>query len=423
MVSEIIDSSPNNTAPVLRGRPQHAAFVPTLIAAYFTVALAVLSAGVVSIPLRLSALNPAHKTQMLSLTVAIGGLVLILVTAPLGRLSDVSTSRAGMRRPFIVGGALVGAFGMFVLAYAPNLASIIAGACLTQIGFGATTMALNALLAEQIPARIRARIAAAFGMSTAIAPTIGSWMVGSLPSNPVYWFGIPAVLAVAGNVCAALVLRDIVRTERVPIDWRSLLRSYWINPVRHSDFAWAWLCRLLVTMSLGTLMIYLLYFLEDRLNIASSQAAKEQGTILALYFVGGVVTSIGFGWLSDRTGRRKLIVYSSALFTGVGLMISLLSHDMAMFTTGVVLAGMGQGAFVSVDVAMMTELLPETSDAGTGLAVVALSYQLPQLLIPIMAVPLLAIGHSGPNYSALFIASVIAVILGGLAVLPIKNVR
>ncbi|MEV6167813.1 MFS transporter [Streptomyces sp. NPDC051954] len=422
-MSEIIESPPATTAAAFRGRRQPATFLPLFLLAYFGAALAGLSAAAVSIPLRLSALDPEHKTQLLSATIAVGGIVVILVTAPLGRLSDASTARAGIRRPFILGGTLVGVFGMLVLASAPNTAWIIVGWSITQAGFGATNMALNALLAEQIPARIRARVAASFGISTAVALPTGSWLVGVLPGNPLYWFGVPAAFALVVNVGTVLVLRDIVRSERVPVDWRSLLRSYWINPVRHKDFAWAWGCRLLVTMSLLAVLSYLLYFLTDHLGIATDEAAAAQGTVLGVYFVGSVVTSLVFSWISDRTGRRKPIVLFAALFTAVGLLISLFSPDLAMFTVGVALAGMGQGAFVSVDVAMMTELLPASADAGTGLAVVALSYQLPQVLVPVLATGMLAIGNAGPNYSALFVGSLVAIVLGALAVVPIKSAR
>lgn len=58
----------------------------------------------------------------------------------------------------------------------------------------------------------------------------------------------------------------------------------------------------------------------------------------------------------------------------------------------------GSGAFVSVDVAMMTEVLPTFDEAGKDLGVVSLSYQ----------IPLLAIG-GGENASALFVAAIEAV--------------
>ncbi|MEV0247335.1 MFS transporter [Nocardia sp. NPDC050712] len=418
-------TSPQGATAEFPGRPQPPMFLPALVLAYLGAALTALSAGFVSIPLRLSELDPVHKSQTLSLTVAVGGIVIILVSAPLGRLSDVSTARAGIRRPFILGGALVTALGMVILAFATTVPALIGGWAVAQAGFGATTMALNALLAEQIPARIRARVAAAFGMSTALAPALGSWLVGVLPVDPVYWFGIPAVIGLVTNIGMVVVLRDIVRTEPVPVGWRSLLSSYWINPVRHRDFAWAWLCRLLVTLSLVSVATYLLYLLTDRLGLTPAAATAAQATVIGVMFAASVVTSVTFSWISDRTGRRKPIVYSSALFTAVGLLIAMSAGGLVVFTLGIALVGMGQGAFVCVDVAMMTELLPAAADsgAGAGLAVVALSYQLPQLLLPVVATPLLALGDAGPNYTALFIGSIIAIVLGGLAVLPIKNVR
>ena len=145
--------------------------------------------------------------------------------------------------------------------------------------------------------------------------------------------------------------------------------------------------------------------------------------MLGAYFVGSVATTLVFSWISDRTGRRKVIVWSSTWFTAAGLLVSLFANDLPTFVVGIAIAGMGQGAFVAVDMAMMTEVLPATAQAGAGLAVVALPYQLPQLLVPVMATPLLAIGNAGPNYFALFLGAVVLAVLGALAVLPIKNVR
>lgn len=423
-MSSFLQTPPPADATVgFPGRPQTALFLPALVAAYFGSALAVMSAGFVSIPLRLSELDPEHKTQTLSLAAAIGGVVIMLVSAPLGRISDVSTCRAGTRRPFILGGALVSAVGMIALAFATNVPAIVAGWAVAQAGFGATTMALNALLAEQIPTRIRARVAAAFGMSIGLAPALGSLMVSALPGNPVYWFGIPAVLVLVANLGLFVVLRDIVRTEPTSVGWASLLRSYWINPIRHSNFAWAWLCRLLVTLSLTSVSTYLLYLLTDRLGLDTAAATRAQGMAVTALFGAGIVTSVLFSWLSDRTGRRKPIVFGSVLLTAMGLLVAVFAHDLTTFTVGIALIGMGQGAFVSVDVAMMTELLPDSAAAGTGLAVIALSYQMPQLLLPAVATPLLALGPGGPNYSALLVGSVVAAVLGGLAVLPIRRVR
>ncbi len=106
----------------------------------------------------------------------------------------------------------------------------------------------------------------------------------------------------------------------------------------------------------------------------------------------------------------------------VGLLIVVLLPGVTMFLVGIGIVGAAQGAYVSVDVALMTEVLPTFDEAGKDLGIVALSYQLPQVLVPIAAVPLLSIG-GGNNYTALYIAAAVLGALGGLAVLPIRKAR
>lgn len=53
---------------------------------------------------------------------------------------------------------------------------------------------------------------------------------------------------------------------------------------------------------------------------AARLAARASGTVLAAYFAGSVVTALVFSWISDRTGTRKLIVWTSTLFIAGGLL-------------------------------------------------------------------------------------------------------
>lgn len=61
--------------------------------------------------------------------------------------------------------------------------------------------------------------------------------------------------------------------------------------------------------------------------------------------------------------------------------------------------------------------------AGQSVAFAKANPGRPQVLVPVLAIPLLAIGGSGENYSALFIAAIVFGVLGALSVLPIKSVK
>lgn len=399
-------------------------FLPTFVLAWFGVNLALGTIGGASIPKALAFLDDGAKDTNLAIIAGVGGIVVMIITPLFGRLSDRTRSAFGMRRPWMLGGVIVGVLGVAGLAFSPSLPVMVLSWAVVQIGFGATNMAQHALLADQVPTRIRARVAAATGVSGGIATILGAAIVASLPNDErATWFLVPGLVGALFAVVLVLGLRDRVRTEPAePLSLRAILSTYWLSPARYRDFAWAWACRLLVTMSIVSVSLYLLFFIIDRLGIPKEQASGVQAQALLFFFVGNVVMTLLFGWISDRTGKRKIIVFASCLVTCAGLLLAILAPDTLTFMLAIAIVGAGQGAYISVDVALMTEVLPDFENAGKDLGIVALAYQLPQLLVPIIAVPVLAIGGGG-NYTALYLVAIGLSLLGGLAVLPIRKVN
>jgi len=135
-----------------------------------------------------------------------------------------------------------------------------------------------------------------------------------------------------------------------------------------------------------------------------------------------VLSSLASGWLSDRTGRRKAFVLIAALIYAAGLLVIGLAHDFNGLLLGVGVCGLGQGMYVAVDLALVTEVLPNPDEAAKDLGLFNLASAMPQSLAPVIAPLFLALG--GPqNYSALFTAAAVFALLGALAVLPIRGVR
>jgi MFS family permease len=89
-----------------------------------------------------------------------------------------------------------------------------------------------------------------------------------------------------------------------------------------------------------------------------------------------------------------------------------------------VLIGIGYGAFMSVDLALMTQVLPKrsaTSDStGKDLGILTTAINVPQILSPVLSAALLS--ATGNNYSLLFIAAAAFVFVGSFLVLPIRSV-
>ncbi|WP_171013145.1 MFS transporter [Microbacterium sp. 2FI] len=409
---------------VIPGSPQPRGFLFAFVAAWFGLSLVVSTLAGASIPKVFAFVDDDSKAMNFSIVAAVGGVVVMVITPLFGRLSDRTMSRLGKRRPWILGGALAGMAGVVVLAFSTELWLVIVGWAIVQTGYGATNAAVHALLADQVRKGIRARVSAAASAASAVALIAGSLIVAALPNDAQWtWFIVPGVIGTLFSALLYFRLHDIVRTDRpAPWRWADVLSTYWLNPVKYRDFFWAWACRLLVTMSIVTVSIYLLFFIIDRLGVPKEDASGVYAAVLIAFTLMSIVTTIVFGWISDRTGRRKAIVWISALLSAGGLTIAAVAPDLTVFLIAMALVGAAQGAFVSVDIAMMTEVLPTFDEAGKDLGIVSLSYQLPQVLVPVIAIPLLAIGGSGENYSALFIAAIVFGVLGALSVLPIKSV-
>src|SRR5690349_11172804 len=106
---------------VVPGSKQPRGFLFAFVAAWFGLSLVLSTLGGASIPKAFAFIDDATKGVNLSIVVAIGGVVVMVITPLFGRLSDRTMSRLGKRRPWILGGALAGMVGVVVVAFSTEL--------------------------------------------------------------------------------------------------------------------------------------------------------------------------------------------------------------------------------------------------------------------------------------------------------------
>jgi len=83
-------------------------------------------------------------------------------------------------------------------------------------------------------------------------------------------------------------------------------------------------------------------------------------------------------------------------------------------------SGVGFGLYTACDTALMTEVLPrDGATAGKDLGILNIATNLPQALSTALAGLLIA----SLGYPAIFIAGMVAVVIGAFALIPIKSVR
>ena len=215
-----------------------------------------------------------------------------------------------------------------------------------------------------------------------------------------------------------------VAVERTPMSLGTFLRGFWVSPRQHPDFAWAFAARFLMVIGFYGAQTYGLYILRDYIGLsdeASNAFAAKIGVVLLL---GVLLSALTSGWLSDRVGRRKPFIVWSSIIMALALAIPLVWRSEGGILAYSFLLGLGFGAYISIDLALMTEVLPKSlqgaSSAGRDLAILGLATTLPQALSPSIAAGL--VGLTG-GYPVLFVSGIVFVMLGALAVVPIKSVR
>ncbi|WP_327344241.1 MFS transporter [Streptomyces europaeiscabiei] len=374
---------------------------------------------------QLETIDPDDKASALGLVTGLGAVIALVATPLAGALSDRTTSRFGRRRPWLAGGALGAALGLVVLAPQTTVAGVALGWCLVQLSLSAMLAGLVAEVPDHVPVAQRAFVSAWVGATQPLAVVLGTVLVTVAVSGT--HGGYPLVAAVV--ILFAVPFVWSVKDARLPrsavpaVSWSRFLAGFWISPRRHHDFALAWLTRLLVQLGNAAGTLYLLYFLRDEVRYEQRFPGREaeQGllTLVVIYTIGIVLTAFIGGVVSDRLGRRKSLVTASGVVIAVGsaLLAVWPTWPAALVAAG--LMGIGYGVYVSVDQALITQVLPNAGDRGRDLGVINIANSIPHVLAPAVAAVLVT--HLG-GYRSLFAFTSALTLLGAILVQRIRSV-
>jgi MFS family permease len=408
--------------------PKGPLFIAALAFAQLSLFIALLGPVMVSMALKVSTLtdDPTARTSMVGSVLGAGALAAVIGNALFGRLSDRTTSRFGRRRPWIVGGALVMAVALFAISQATSAGMLTAGWFVAQLGANAAFSPFIATLADQLPEKQYGRVSATVGIMQNVGVLVASWFATLFTTNMLLLFMVPALVGVAGLVLYAVVLPDPVLQEKPPrLTMKEVLGSFWTNPVTHRDFGFVWWSRFLMILASFMFTSFRLPFIVDRLGIDEVGAAGVVFLGVLFYTVALVGAGYLAGWISDRTGRRKLPVALASVLFAVGTYLLMHVETVGQFYLVEALLGLAYGIYYAVDMALVLQVLPHAEDSGKDLGVFNMANAMPQSLAPFAGAWLLTVGVAGgdPNYALLLGAAATAALAGAFIVLPIKKAK
>ena len=387
---------------------------------------------------QLSSANWLDPVVAFGIISAIAGVCALIAYPLTGALSDRTTSRFGRRRPWIFFGMVTFALSLFILGLQTTMVGIGIFWSTALIGFCMLSAAITATISDQVPVNQRGFVSGWVSAPQAVGTILGLALVLALVLSTFLGYAIMAVLLVLTVLPFLLFTKDAVlpAEARPPFSAAILFSGFWVSPRKYPDFGWTLLGRVLVNLgnALGTTQ--LLYFLA--FGLGRPAAVDDLLTLTLIYMVFFVISALGVGKLSDRIGQRKIFVYIAAYLQAIAAALLAFVPDFNIAIVAAGLLGLGYGAFMAVDQALATQVLPDSHSRGKDLGIMNIATAVPQALAPlvgaliVLAFANLATGSTGGSgvfpgasagFTALFIASAVTALLGGLAIYPIKSVK
>jgi MFS family permease len=322
---------------------------------------------------------------------ALGALIPILVVPTFGTLSDYTASRFCKRKGYIISGAF------FDLVFLTGLALLAQAEPLDWDGQALGAPALMIVYAFLF-------LALQFSSNLAQGPYQG--FVPDLVAEPQVGTasGLVGIMRMGGNIGGAMIMMvgaafnqwglalfligvvefSLAAMTFVFVDdgpppkpregrsWGAVAREAWgLDVLRERSFIRMTMVRFLFLMGTGIFINVSAWYLRDSLGQTEGDRTMWGIAALGALGVATVLAAIPAARISDRTGRKPVIWVACAL-AAAGLALIAVAPTPPLAVAGVFLMGLGSGAYLAVDWALMTDTIPLiTSGRYMGLANIA----------------------------------------------------
>jgi MFS family permease len=389
---------------------------------------------------RVRQLAPDLPNTTLGILGFIGLLVAMVVQPIVGVFSDRAGTRLGRRLPFIIGGAVLIAVSLFLLAAAPALWVLLIGVILIQFSSNILQGPWQALIPDLVPEAQRGTASSLKAVMDILATVAAGAVAGTLlgPVGQRLW-GANAVYVTAAAPVAVFIVfvtltaiwaREQPDATSQAVASRSigeaLRNAFYVNFRETPVFGWWFANRILFWGAFIAINSFLINYLVDVIRMSQAEAQGFYGTLKIILGGALIVLALISGWLSDRFGRKPLMLVAG-LVAFAGALLLLFVREKALLTVAGTIVGMGIGTFLTASWALATDIVPRHEAARyLGIANIAtcIGSGGARLLGGVLIDPLnRALGSSSSGYLLLFSLAALCFLVSALVIIPLPNRR
>lgn len=281
-----------------------------------------------------------------------------LVAAP---PAGLLVQRVGERRVY-VSGLVVVALSTGACAFAETYWQLLVFRSLGGLGSAMFTVSSLGLMIRISPPDARGRVAGMFSSGFLVGsvggPVLGAVTVGLGLAAPFFIYGLALLVAAAVVFVSlrnsAVALPDATTEPAVSV--RTVLRHRAYRAALFSNFATGW-------AAFGLRIALVPLFVVEGLGYGAGFA----GLALATFAIGNILAVIPSGYLSDRVGRRKLLIAGLTVSAGATVLVGYTS-SLPVFLAAALVTGAATGVFVSPQQAAVADIVGNKARGGTAVA-------------------------------------------------------
>jgi MFS family permease len=307
---------------------------------------------------------PGTEGTSLAIVAVLTFIFSVAVQPTVGSISDYATTRWGRRKPFIVFGALFDALFLIGIATANSLMAIAAFVVLLSLSTNTARGPFQGYVPDLVPDRQVGLASAMVGLMQVLGNVLGFTLASIANVQGNVGLAIFAVAAVEVVTMISVVVRvpnGPPPKSREGRSWLSIAAETWGTDIlQEKSYIWLLASRLFILMGGASVLNFVYLYLADSHGLTQAQAGAAFLQMLGAATVASLLAIIPASRLSDRIGRKPVIYACSAL-GAIGLALIATAPSVLVATVGAALFGASQGTFLSVDWALMTDIIPKAS--------------------------------------------------------------